>query len=311
MSGPLIIVDWGTTSFRAWLVDADGTVRDEIADGKGMRALRRDAFAAYCAERLRPWRTTPPLPPVYLAGMVGSPQGWETAPQPPLPVTLADLAAQVMPVSGMDGAYIIPGVRRQDAPDACDVIRGEEVQIFGALAETGRTDAILCLPGTHSKWARVEGGTLTGFTTSMTGEVYEVMLDHSVLGLPAERAAPFATEAFDAGLAQAEQTGGLLHHLFTARARRLYGDLEAADVESYLSGLLVGAELAAMRTLYPDAEGGRVLLVCAPRLRLPYERAFRQAGLSCHWLSARDASLRGIGAVAARHRPILATETTA
>ena len=177
------------------------------------------------------------------------------------------------------------------------------------MAETGRCDAILCLPGTHSKWARVEGGTLTGFTTSMTGEVFDVMLAQSVLGLTAERNAPFSADAFDAGLVQAGRTGGLLHHLFTTRARGLYGDLTPPDVESYLSGLLIGTEITAMRDLYPDAGSGCVLLVSASRLRIPYERAFHHAGLSCRWLSASETSVRGVYSVAARHRASQTSET--
>lgn len=310
MSAPLIIIDWGTTSFRAWLVGTDGSVRGELADGKGMRDLKREEFAGYCATRLAPWRHGGEPPPIYMAGMVGAPQGWRTAPQLPLPVTLDALAAQVMPLPDMPGASIIPGVRRQGGADAGDVMRGEEVQIFGALADAGLTDAILCLPGTHSKWARVEGHAITGFTTSMTGEVYDVMLEHSVLGLPAERGAPFAADAFASGLEQSSAPGGLLHHLFTTRARGLYGGLAPEAVESYLSGLLIGAEIAAMRPLYPEAAKGCVLLVCAPRLHMPYESAFHRAGLSCRWITARAASLRGIGAVAAHHRKILSPETS-
>lgn len=301
MSAPVVIVDWGTTAFRAWLVEADGRVRDEIADGLGMRALTRDRFAAYCAERLAPWRGGPTPPPVYMAGMVGAPQGWQTAPQPPLPATLDSLAAQVVAVDEAPGVFIVPGVRLETPAGDVDVMRGEEAQIVGALALTGRSDALLCLPGTHSKWARAEGGALVDFATSMTGEVYEVMLKHSVLGLPAQRDAAFSTDAFDAGLAQAEKAGGLLHHLFTTRARGLYAGLAPDQVESYLSGVLIGGEVTAMTGLFAD-DGGEILLVCADRLRPVYERALARAGRPCRWIAARDASLRGIRDIALRHQ---------
>jgi len=304
----VIIVDWGTSSFRAWLVDAvSGAVLDEVPDGQGMRALSRQDFAAYCGERLAPWRRGD-APAVYLCGMVGAPQGWQAAPQPPLPVTVASLAAEVVAVPDMPGAFIIPGARRQD--EVIDVMRGEEVQIFGAMAETGRRDALLCLPGTHSKWARVEGAALTAFTTSMTGEVFEVMLDQSILGLTASRGAAFDAAAFDAGLDQAAREGGLLHHMFTARSRGLYGGLAPEAVESYLSGLLIGAETRAMLDLYPETRQGQVLLVCASRLRLPYERAFLRAGLSARWIPGRDATLRGARSIAARHRALSSPETS-
>ncbi len=297
----VIIVDWGTTSFRAWLVDTTtGAVLDEIPDGPGMRGLDRDGFAAACDSHVSGWRRGD-RPPIYLCGMVGAPQGWHPAPQPPLPLTANDLAVGIVPVPDLPGAYILPGARRQD--EAVDVMRGEEVQIFGALAETGRADALLCLPGTHSKWARVENGTLIAFTTSMTGEVFEVMTTHSVLGLTATTGADFDAAAFDAGLAQADRPGGLLHHLFTARSRGLYGGLAPDGVESYLSGLLIGSEVRAMRALYPEADRGQILLVCTPRLRLPYERAFREAALSARWVAGRDATIRGVRTIAARHRP--------
>lgn len=302
MTGPLIIVDWGTSSFRAWLVDSDGTVRDEIPDGHGMRALRRDQFAAYFSERLGRWRQGEAPPPVYLAGMVGAPQGWQTAPQPILPMTPDRLAAQVIAVDGVAGAYIVPGVRRQEGPADIDVMRGEEVQIFGALALAGRRGGVLCLPGTHSKWARVEDGALTTFTTSMTGEVFELMLAHSVLRLTADQGAPFSPAGFDAGLDQAAREGGLLHHLFTTRARGLYGDLGPAVTESYLSGVLIGSEFASMLPLYPEAGSAEVLLVCAPQLRLPYERAFRRRNPSCRWIPARDATIRGVCEIARYHQ---------
>ncbi len=306
MDAPLIIVDWGTTAFRAWLLGADGLVQAEIAEGQGLRALRRDQFAGYFEERLAPWRGDGAKPPVYMAGMVGAPQGWQTAPQPPLPATPERLAAEVVAVDGVPATYIVPGVRRDQGPAGLDVMRGEEVQIFGAMALAGRRDGVVCLPGTHSKWARVEAGCLTDFATSMTGEVYAVLIEHSVLGLTADKDAPFAPAAFDAGLDQARRPGGLLHHLFTTRARALYGGLAAVEAASYLSGVLIGSEVAAMSETHLDAE---VLLVCASHLRAPYERALRGQGRVCLWIPARDATIRGVRDVAARHQAIQGSET--
>ncbi|MCW2305984.1 2-dehydro-3-deoxygalactonokinase [Rhodobium gokarnense] len=307
MSGRLIIVDWGTSSFRAWLVDAaSGAVLAEIGDGLGMRALSRNGFAAYCHERLGPWRDG--ATPVYMAGMVGAPQGWQQAPQPPLPATPESLARDVVAVADMAGVFIIPGVRVASAdPAKADVMRGEEVQIFGALSLVDWDYAVLCLPGTHSKWADVEGGVLTRFSTSMTGEVHEVMLAHSVLGLAADRDAPFAEVAFDAGLSQSVRRGGLLNHLFSARARGIHGDLRAEDVASYLSGLLIGSEIAAMTPLYASG-AGEILLVSNDRLAVPYGAAFSRAGLAYRHVTAREATLAGVTAIARLHAPELFSE---
>lgn len=294
MSGRIIVVDWGTTSFRAWLVEADGRIVDEVPDGPGMRALARGQFAAVCAERLAPWAEEDA--PIYLAGMVGAPQGWQTAPQPALPASLDTLADNLVAVDDLPNAYIVPGLRLEDADSGdIDIMRGEEVQIFGALALTAKRDGLLCLPGTHSKWAWVEDGVLRRFASSMTGEVFEVMLGHSILGLTARRGGAFDAAAFDAGLDQAATAGGLLHHLFTARTRGLYGGLAPEAVESYLSGVLIGTEIWAMRGLFPRA---RVLLVCAEHLRGPYERALDRAGLTCLFLGGREATIRGVLEVA-------------
>ena len=273
-----------------------------------MRALSRDRFAAYCAERLGPWRDRA-MPPIYMAGMVGAPQGWQTAPQPPLPATPESLARDVVAVADMDGVFIVPGVRAASAdPAKADVMRGEEVQIFGALSLVDWDHAVLCLPGTHSKWAEVQGGVLTRFSTSMTGEVHEVMLAHSVLGLAADRDAPFAEVAFAAGLAQADRLRRSSHHLFSARARGIHGDLRAEDVASYLSGLLIGSEIAAMAPLYAGG-AGEILLVSNDRLAVPYAAALSRAGLAFRHVAVREATLAGVTAIARLHAPALFSET--
>ncbi|MCB1755293.1 MAG: 2-dehydro-3-deoxygalactonokinase [Gammaproteobacteria bacterium] len=298
MATQWIIVDWGTSNFRAWLIDADsGMIRDEISDGAGMASLESREFPDYCRDRLQAWRTGS-TPPIYMSGMVGAAQGWQLAPQLPLPIRLDELAKEVVAANGLDDTWIIPGARL--AGDHPDVMRGEEVQIFGALAIAGRDDALLCLPGTHSKWARVEDRRLNAFTTSMTGEVFELMLSHSILARSAEERKS-SEAAFEQGLIQAQNDGGLLHQLFTTRARTLYGGLAPADLYSYLSGVLIGSEVKAMQTLYPP-DGQELLLICASGLRQPYEHALRLSGYSTRWLDARLASLQGTRAIIARHR---------
>lgn len=302
MDANRIVVDWGTTSFRAWLVDAKGEVLDEIPAGTGMRDMPRDAFASYCGEQLARWRSESNPIPVYMAGMVGAPQGWQTAPQPILPVTLADLANQVVAAEGLHNAWIIPGTRVQRSNSEIDVMRGEEVQIFGALDLLGKTEGLLCLPGTHSKWATVADGALTHFTTSMTGEVYEALLGHTILAKTADRAAPFNEKAFRMGLAQSHGEGGLLHLIFSARCRTLYGDLKPELTPSYLSGLLIGSEVRAMRAHYPEAD--ELIVVASDALRGPYGIALAEAGFKTTLIATKAASLAGIGAVARNHKPL-------
>ena len=300
MARQVIIVDWGTSNFRAWLIEQrSGKVLAEIADGSGMAALAPAQFPAYCADRLGAWRRGN-APAVYMAGMVGAAQGWTPAPQLPMPLKSADLAARLLAAPGMENAWIVPGARV--AGDAArgvvpDVMRGEEVQIFGAMELSSQRNGLLCLPGTHSKWARVTDGTLAHFTTSMTGEAYARLLQHSILGSDVkEKGAPAPVDgsAFARGLGQTTIPGGLLHQLFTTRAMLLEQALRQDEIAGFLSGMLVGSEIAAMTGLYPPREQQALLLVCSERLRKPYEYALVHAGYEPRWIPAREASLKGM-----------------
>lgn len=305
----VIIVDWGAKSFRAWLVDLQADeVLAEIPEGRGMRDLARSEFPGYCRAVLSRWRDDPSQtrPPVYMAGMVGSVLGWLTAPQPPLPQGPDDLAEHVVPVEDMRDTWIVPGVRLEGDQDRVDVMRGEEVQIFGALDAVGCKDATLCLPGNHSKWAEVKNGRLIRFTTCMTGEIYQTCLDHTILGQPADRKAPWSDSAFQRGLAQSARPDGLLHHMFTARSRHLYGDLGGGEIAPFLSGVLIGHEVRAMEASYQPAQ--EILLVSADALRAPYEAALTACGHTPRWVSAKEATQRGVRAVVAKHQKRLAEE---
>jgi 2-dehydro-3-deoxygalactonokinase len=304
-AGEVVVVDWGTTSFRAWLVEVgNGRCLDEIPTGHGMRALTQQDFPTYCQAMLSRWRDDPgrPRPPVYMAGMVGSSLGWLTAPQPRLPMGAEGLVEHAVAAPGMADAWIIPGLRLQDsATDRIDVMRGEEVQIFGALWLAGRRDAVLCLPGTHAKWARVEEGMLVDFATSVTGELYQAVLDHTILGRPVDHGAPWSETAFRLGLDVAKRSGGLLNHLFTARSRHLYGGLGPEAIASYLSGLLIGHELKAMGDRYPASDD--VLLVGAEALHRQYETALATFGRKYRWIAGPDATIAGVVEVVRKHRP--------
>jgi 2-dehydro-3-deoxygalactonokinase len=231
--------------------------------------------------------------------MVGSRQGWREAPYVDCPAPLANLAAGIVRVEG-DVLAIVPGVRTRDAHGIPDVLRGEETQLAGAIDE--QEDRVLAvLPGTHSKWARVERGQLVDFATYMTGEMYGVLLKHSILGRLAQPAAPQPGAAFARGVARGLGTGALCHDLFGARTLALMGELAPEEVPDWLSGLLIGREVRdarawAQRT---DGEITRVRLVGADALTTRYAAALTQAGVAVERAHA-DAAARGLWRIAQR-----------
>ncbi|WP_110643823.1 2-dehydro-3-deoxygalactonokinase [Salinicola sp. CPA57] len=294
----LIVIDWGTSNFRAFLVDtASGDVLDSRRSASGLRALSQSEFPHYCASQTDDWREGGWVP-IYLAGMVGSARGWHEAPQLELPATAADLANNVVAAPGLDNVWIVPGVK-QVTPEHVDVMRGEEVQAFGALALAGTDSGDCCLPGTHSKWARLDAGRMVEFTTVMTGELYHAVRFHTLPGEPARDEAPFDEAAFRLGISRAGRPGGVMHALFEARSRHLYAGLEAGQVGSFLSGVLIGEEVHAMREARPGLD--TVRLIGAASLRESYTIALDSAGIRVEAIDSDRATLAGVAAIAARH----------
>jgi 2-dehydro-3-deoxygalactonokinase len=267
--------DWGTSHLRLCLCDRDGRIL-ESAEGPGAVAAA-GAFEPILDELLSAWRPNrshgPQLPTV-LSGMVGSSIGWLPAPYVECPARLEQLAAAC--VSPRGGVSIVPGLSCRNRYRAPDVMRGEETQILGALSlhpGLRRGRRLLCLPGTHTKWARLSEGTVAEFLTSPTGELFALLREHSVLlrdaALPARDhanapdesvppgAGEFDAAAFNEGLAQLLRfpQAPLLHRLFECRARRLNGELGAQGSADFLSGLLIASDVnGAVRLLAARAE---------------------------------------------------------
>lgn len=166
----LIVIDWGTTNRRAYLLDENGNVLDTRRDDSGILNLDPKRFAKSFHEFIKDWLGKPVHElPVLMSGMIGSRQGWHEAPYVTCPVRQDDLVSALLPAPGAENCSIVPGVSLAPASTRHDVMRGEEVQIFGAIGQSGRDSGILCLPGTHSKWAKVKNGQLVDFATAMTG----------------------------------------------------------------------------------------------------------------------------------------------
>lgn len=278
----LIGLDWGTTALRAWLLDAGGGVLATRAAPHGIMQLPEGGFPAAFAAIAGDWRADHPELPALAAGMVGSAQGWREAPYRECPAGPEDLAGALtrVPLAGGGALHVIPGVARFDALP--DVMRGEETQVAGALAlhPEMAASALLVLPGTHSKWVRVEDGRIRSFRTFMTGELFSVLRGHSILGRPAQGAAAAAPEeaarAFDRGVAAVREGGeGLAPLLFSARALVLAERLGAAESLDYLSGLLIGEEL---RCGLAGGAPPRITLIGEDALCARYRRALALFG---------------------------------
>lgn len=257
-SPALLALDWGTSSLRAFLLSAQGEVIASQASAHGIQNLPQPGEAGFrqaFADIAGPWLAQWPELPVVAGGMVGSAQGWLEAPYAQCPADLDTLAAQCVSVStglGEKAMLIAPGLIHRPVDGAPDVLRGEEIQIAGALARHPEWRAHTCmvLPGTHSKWAEIADAGVKGFATYMTGELFAVLAGHSILGRlfkSADAPADEAREAFAEGVRAAGKggPGALSHQLFAVRTLGLTGRFSGAGLKEYLSGLLIGNELVA------------------------------------------------------------------
>jgi 2-dehydro-3-deoxygalactonokinase len=278
---PFIAVDWGTSSFRAALIAPHGDVLDELSTQRGILGFKPDEFVPYLlatCERLSAAGGKTFL----LSGMIGSKNGLLEVPYCPCPATAADIAGALgwVDTGNSDlNIAIVPGVRN----GFDDVMRGEETQVFGAAAVLGVQDAVMVLPGTHSKWVELKNGAITKFNTFMTGEFYALLAQHSILAksLPDLGEKPVSLDAsaflqgIDRALSSSKSGQSLLGNAFSTRVKSLFNELQPAQAASYLSGLVIGDELAAMRLQVESP----VIVIGSPALCERYNLAFSHLGV--------------------------------
>ncbi len=290
----MIGVDWGTSSFRAYRLRGR-EVLDRLALPLGILGVPDGRFESALQDAVGPWIADGERR-ILLSGMIGSRQGWVEAPYLPCPADTADLARALVPVPfAAAEALLVPGLSANDPAGVPEVMRGEEVQIMGALGPA-RGDTTACLPGSHSKWVRVAGGRVEGFSTHLTGEAFAALRSHTILGRLMQPDAPPDPEAFRRGVNRSGDPGGLLHHLFGVRTLGLFAQLGKAAAASYLSGLLIGHEVRAAVPLQPAAP---ILLIGDAALCGLYSQVIGQCGGSATVAQA-DAAAQGLALIGER-----------
>ncbi|MEG3182041.1 2-dehydro-3-deoxygalactonokinase [Sphingomonas sp. LT1P40] len=306
----LIVGDWGSTAMRLHLCARDGDKVRVIDSAAGPGVKFCSDFEQAFFDSAAGWLAVHGTMPVVLAGMIGSNLGWADCPYATCPSDASALTDRLhrFTARGVEIA-IAPGLRCTNIFGLPDVMRGEEVQLFGLLdlIDTPRERMLVCLPGTHAKWAIVQDGAVRSFFTSMQGELFEILLAHSLVGrgLPdasASVAIQPDTPAFRDGVARmlADPTLAVELAVFAARSRVVTGDLPAIEARAFLSGLLIAAEvrdaIAAHRARGMDFEA--VTLVGAPALMPLYAAPIEALGLTARQVSAHDASIAGLAALA-------------
>ena len=304
----LLALDWGTSSLRAWRLSASGAVLEQRQRPWGILHLPEGGFLAAFAAITEGWRSSSGNAiPAIACGMVGSRQGWREVEYLALPLDLGRLAASLAPVPEAGSLHLVPGLLDETRPGRPDVMRGEETEAVGALErlDNAPDEVMLVMPGTHCKWVRLSRGVIASFTTYMTGELFAVLMQHSILGRTAAPAGtlpdtdPSRRTAFRDGVIAAS-ADGLAARLFSTRALTLTGHLDAALVPDYLSGLLIGEELvrALADARAAAGEPGRIVLVGDPAITRRYADAFAVLGEAVPTELAA-ASVRGLYRIAA------------
>jgi len=299
MSPVLIAIDWGSSSFRAYLMAPNGEILDEVASGDGIGSVAAGAYPATLKRLIGRWLEANPSLPVVASGMVGSRHGWREAAYVKCLAGPREVATQLTPVEADSRrVHLAAGLSYVDEAAQPDVMRGEETEIFG-VADSGAR--LIVLPGSHSKWAKVNGDRVVAFKTFVTGELFAALRDHTVAGAFA-RAAPAKSpgEAFALGVRRGaaavacEGKSGVIGLLFGARSLPLTGGLAEDDAGEYLSGLLIGAEIGEARRFFPGEEPH---VAGAEALVARYLAAFEALGVSAR-AAPRRAAARGLFRIA-------------
>ncbi|MCA1440510.1 2-dehydro-3-deoxygalactonokinase [Ensifer sp. IC4062] len=303
-AGYYAAVDWGTTSFRLWLVGEDGAVLAERRSAEGMTTAAKVGFHAVLDTHLAA-TDAPGHLPIIICGMAGARQGWREAGYLDTPAALTAIAGNAISVPDVDrDIRILPGLAQRDMRHP-DVMRGEETQLLGAAGTLGTGRHLVCMPGTHSKWVRLNGETVEGFSTFMTGELFDVISRHSILSHAVSDGGAFAGNdaAFVEAVSEAARNPALATNLlFSVRAGQLLHGLSATDAKARLSGTLIGIEIAGALATAGSIDG--ICLVASGPLGALYRAALEGQDLKVQHVDADDAVRAGLSAAACAIWPL-------
>ena len=286
-----IALDWGTSSFRAYLLNSNGTIQETISASLGILAVKDAAFDETLETHIGHWDKALPI---MASGMITSRQGWVELPYVACPANLKSIAAAVHPHMSKQGRklFFVPGISYRSPDGIPDVIRGEETQVLGA--SKGGIEHFVT-PGTHSKWIDVSNGEIKSFSTYMTGEVFSLLKNHSILGrlMTGEINNPAISEqGVRSGL---KDPAGFLHSIFSVRTLALFNEMPTDHLSSYLSGQVIGAEIA--HAIAKNSMNAQYRILATPALGEHYMAAMKIAKLKVSY-GEPDVAVKGLRRIA-------------
>ncbi len=285
-----IALDWGTTHLRAYALNDEDQVLHEACSSKGMGVLKQDEFEPALLELVADWLPAEGKVSVIACGMVGARQGWVEAPYQFVPCApyISDGLTRVTTNDSRLDVSILPGVCQSEPPD---VMRGEETQVAGLIKTLDNSNATICLPGTHSKWVSLSEGVIERFSTYMTGEMFMLLGEYSILRFSVGTANWDQRSFIDGVTISKHKPDNWLNSCFSLRAQSLLLDMQPKKARAYLSGLLIGAELFATENYW---NGRSVELIGDSKLADLYAVALKVFGVQARTHNPKDMALTGL-----------------
>lgn len=289
-----VLVDWGTTNFRAYLLDDAGKCIAEKSAPCGISQINGN-FESILNNHIGDWLESNKELTVVLAGMIGSQIGWKNTPYINCPAPVKDFGQYGVQVTEFNNGncFIIPGMKQSTPNGKIDVMRGEELQVVGAsFLATVDEDNLYCCPGTHTKWVTVEDGEITSISTAMTGELFALLCNQSILANSIDTSV-LDNAAFMKGIKFSEQSGGLLNHIFSVRTQFVTGKQDTSAGAGFLSGILIGHEIRDIIESNSTNLTGMCHIIGSSSLSTLYQTALNYFGISSALISDKEASIAG------------------